>query len=265
MRDYMKKFLSLLLACTLLLSGCNNEKNPDKSSQKVGALTQLNISSQNPNFNHYPNFNSLQMALAAGNIDKIQIYSNVANYMTANNPDFVVSDDQTIKLVDDFCFAMRDDDTNLKNSCDNAIEAMKSDGTLDSLIDKYINNLSETPKPVQSQHFDDADTIKVAITGDLPPFDMILPDGNPAGFNTAVLAELGKRLHKNIQLIQVDTAARAAALVSKQVDIVFWVAIPADNSNRPKNFDTPDGIAVSQPYYQDIIVEIDYANLAASF
>lgn len=261
----MKNFVPLLFIClSLLISACGDNSN-DKSTQKVGALTQLNNSSQNPNVTFYTDFNSLQMALAAGNIDKIQIYANVAKYMTTNNPDFVVNDQQTIKLIDDFCFAMREDDINLKNSCDNAIEDMKSDGTLDSLIDIYINNLADTPKPVQSQHFDDADTIKVAITGDLPPFDMILPDGNPAGFNTAVLAELGKRLHKNIQLIQVDTAARAAALVSKQVDIVFWVAIPADNSNRPKNFDTPDGIAVSQPYYQDIIVEIDYANIAASF
>ncbi|MBR4151862.1 MAG: transporter substrate-binding domain-containing protein [Selenomonadaceae bacterium] len=263
----MKKILFyafLIMNCALLLAGCGEEiKN--KTSQKVGALTQLNTSPEQANLDFYDNFNSLQMALTSKNVDSIQIYGSVAKYMTNNNPDFVIKEEQTINLVDDFCFAMREDDIDLKNACDNAINAMKADGTLDALIDKYINNLTETPQPVESAHFDGADTIKVGITGDLPLFDLVLADGTPAGFNTAVLSELGKRLGKNIELVQVESSSRAAALVSGQVDIIFWVAVPADNSGRSKDFDKPEGISVSEPYYRDSIVEVNFMDVAAGF
>ena len=41
-------------------------------------------------------------------------------------------------------------------------------------------------------------------------------------FNTAVLAEIGKRLGKNIELVQVDSVGRALALAQGNVDAVFW-------------------------------------------
>lgn len=34
--------------------------------------------------------------------------------------------------------------------------------------------------------------VKVGVTGDLPPLDLILPDNSPAGFNTALLADVDK-------------------------------------------------------------------------
>ena len=142
---------------------------------------------------------------------------------------------------------------------------MKDDGTLDALVKKYIDNPSETPQAVDIPNIDGAETIKVGVTGDLPPLDLVLADGTPAGFNTAVLAEISKRIGKNIELIQVDSGARAAALTSKQVDVIFWVVVPADDSNRPKDFDTPEGVAVTTPYYPAIVVDVSLSNLGAGF
>ena len=52
--------------------------------------------------------------------------------------------------------------------------------------------------------------------------DYVAADGTPAGFNTAILAEIGRRLQVNIKLVQVDSATRALALSSGMVDVVFW-------------------------------------------
>ena len=70
---------------------------------------------------------------------------------------------------------------------------------------------------------------------------MILADGKAAGFNTAMLAEIGKKLHRNIELVNVDSAARATALTSKNVDVMFWAILPADD-DRPGDMDKPEGI-----------------------
>ena len=99
--------------------------------------------------------------------------------------------------------------------------------------------------------------LKVAVTGDLPPIDLVLADGKPAGFNTAVLSEVGKRLQRNIEIVQVDSGARAAALSGKTVDVIFWAVIPEDKFNvRPKDFDLPKGAATTVPYYKDEIVHL---------
>ena len=66
---------------------------------------------------------------------------------------------------------------------------------------------------------------------------MILADGTPAGFSTAVLAEISKRINKNIELVSVDSAARAAILASKGADVVFWVAVPENSMLIPANID----------------------------
>ena len=64
-----------------------------------------------------------------------------------------------------------------------------------------------------------------------------------------------KRIGKNIELIQIDSAARAAALTSKKVDVVFWVVVPQDDK-RPADMDKPAGISVTTPYYQDQVVDV---------
>ena len=52
--------------------------------------------------------------------------------------------------------------------------------------------------------------------------DYVAEDGSFAGFNTAILAEIGKRLEKNIELVQTDSVGRALALAQGKVDVVFW-------------------------------------------
>lgn len=264
----MKRFV-LLLLIILTMSGCGSS---NEKTAKVGTLTQLNSTPEQAanisggELNFYDNFNSMQMALESKQIDKMQTYQSVAKYLTENNSEFAIDKSQhTTALVDNFCCAVREDDVDLKNDFDAAIESMKADGTLDALIDQFIRNPTLTPPAIALPNFDNAEIIRVGITGDLPPLDLVLADGTPAGFNTAVLAEISKRIQKNIQLIQIDSSARAVALTSGQVDVIFWVVVPEGDSNRPKNFDTPAGVAVTDPYYQDTVVSVNLSNLSAGF
>jgi len=132
---------------------------------------------------------------------------------------------------------------------------MKDDGTLENLVKTYITDLKDEPTAVEISKIEGADTIKVGITGDLPPLDLVLADGTPAGFNTAVLAEISKRIGKNIELIQINSAARAAALTSKKIDLIFWAVQPA-NDVIPANIDKPAGIEFSVPYFKDDVAHL---------
>ncbi|MBR4151863.1 MAG: transporter substrate-binding domain-containing protein [Selenomonadaceae bacterium] len=277
----MKKIFTLLMICALvLMTGCGGEdgKNPidkDGGKIKLGMITRLNASEENfgefmkkieetldvkiashkPVF--FDNLNSMQAALQSGQIDEISTYRSVARYMLAKEPRFEVLKDHSLEFIDSFCFALRDDETELRDSLNTVIKEMKSDGTLDKLTKEYITdiNAENDPPAVDLPHFDSEKTIKVAVTGDLPPFDFVSADGKPAGFNTAVLAEIGNRMSKNIELVQIDSGARAAALTSQQVDVVFWAIVPVSEII-PADSDKPDGIILSDPYFKDKVVHM---------
>ena len=278
----MKKILTAVIcAAALILTGCggdsdsNNDTNTGKAT--IGVIAHLNVSETEYNelmkkleksyrpskanlsadYKFFDKMNDMQMALEAGQIDMLSTYQNVANYMLQRNSDKEILPSEK-NLSDSFCFAMREGDKMLQRDLNKAINEMSTDGTLSKLTREYIIDLKHGAEPpaVPITHIGGADTIKVAVTGDLPPFDMILADGTPAGFSTAVLAEVSRRINKNIELVSVDSAARASILSSKGADVVFWVAIPKESTLIPANIDQPAGIIISEPYYHDNIAHI---------
>ena len=277
----MRKIFALLMICSLILmTGCGGGGEEKKASDdagkiKLGMITRLNaseenfgefmkkvedtldvkISSHKPVF--FDNLNAMQMALQSKQIDEISTYRSVARYMIAKDPRYQVLKDHSLEFVDSFCFALREDETELRDSLNKVIDEMQADGTLDRLTKEYITDISTESEPpaVELPRFDNAQTIKVAITGDLPPLDFVSTDGMPAGFNTAVLAEISNRMRKNIELVQVDSGAPAAALTSKQVDVVFWAIVPVSEII-PSDTDKPAGVALTDPYFKDKIVHM---------
>ncbi|MBR1579370.1 MAG: transporter substrate-binding domain-containing protein [Selenomonadaceae bacterium] len=280
----MKKFLSAVASALLvgtLFVGCGDSPSKDQSNEQqqqsavtVGMISSLNMSEQkinatlqsmyasdhNGNFVYYDNLNSMLMGLNSDSVDEISTYKSVADYLLARDQNLKLDDSHKLKLKleDKFCCAVKSDHKELLEQINSAIKSMKEDGTLRTLIGQYINDLKkdEEPAVVEMPRVEGADTLKVAVTGDLPPLDLIRADGTPAGFNTAVLAEISKRIGKNFELVSVDSAARASALSSGKVDIVFWVRLPNSTDMFPVDFDRPAGIDVSDYYFIDEIVHV---------
>ena len=136
---------------------------------------------------------------------------------------------------------------------------MKADGSLDKLVNDYITNVDkkQAPPKIDIPMTDGAPTIKVGVTGDLPPLDFVNTDGTPAGFNTALLAEIAKRLGRNIEVVDIDSGARAAALSSKQIDVIFWAVVPF-KAKVPSDVDKAEGVEFSTPYFQDDITHLKF-------
>ena len=257
----------------------------------------------------YDNLDAMQMALESGEIDRMEIPKSTADYLIANNDKMQICsgpgkydqlNEEDQRFIDSlfntgFAFMMREDSEQLRDDFDDALEDMKEDGTLDKLIKEYITDVvaGKEPKAVEFEDKGD-ETIKVAVTGDLPPMDYVAADGSFAGFNTAILSEIGKRLNKKIELKQVDSAARAMTLSSKEADVVFWTRVdtgkpdngaPEQMDKRHKQnvsgeeeekrkaieealselgsrmkreqMDMPEGTMVTDPYYLDKFVLVE--------
>ena len=199
---------------------------------------------------------SLQMALRSGRLDEIVLPEAVGMYLLTNNNDYDIQFSLNM-MPSTISFGFKAGNTSLQSEFNRAIASMKKDGTLAKLEQDYIKDLgAEKPERVEFQTFKGAKTIKAAVTGDLPPIDYIGSDGTPAGYNTAILAEIGKRLKKNIRLISVDAGGRSAALSSERADVVFWYrnteGMKTPKKLKAKGFmkDTAAGVILSDPYYE---------------
>ena len=189
----------------------------------------------NASFRYYDTLPALLMGLQAGEVNCIEVPYCTGKYLCSNNDGLMIREEYHLEkasgiteiavnvISDGYSFLLKKEHTELRDAIDAQITAMKEDGTLQQLIDEHIVKASEGGEPVavEFERFE-GDPIKVGVTGDLPPMDYMSADGSFAGFNTAVLAEIGKRLQKNIELVQVDSVARSLALAEGRVDVVFW-------------------------------------------
>lgn len=259
---------------------------------------------------YYDSLDAMLMALNAGEIIGLETYDATARYLIQNIPDLLLIGEQNggksandfvntvcgSLLSNDFAFMFMADNTALRDAVNETIAAMQEDGTLDALIQTYIEGVASggEPERIALPRAEGAETLRVAITGSLPPLDYVAPDGTPAGFNTAMLAEISCRMGKNVEAVQVDSIGRAAALASGAVDAVFWTRTNRyanlfsilDNEERrrcasetfnaateeEKNIldlilelidfvpfgagDMPDGTIISDPYYTDAVVPV---------
>ena len=279
----LKRLFVTICAACLLMTGCGSDsgtdtKDPNSQATiiKLGMISHLNASEKQMEeylfkvqektrakvVNHVPVFfdslSLMQLGIDSGKVDVISTYQSVADYLISNNDKYELKQDEWIKgLADNFCFAVRKEDTQLKADLDKVITDMKSDGSLDKLINDYVKNIDKdkAPPAIDIPKVDGAQTIKVGVTGDLPPLDYVSADGKASGFNTALLAEIAKRLNRNVEIIQIESGARAAALNSDLIDVVFWAILPVSDS-LPSNIDKPDDLELSVPYFKDSVAHL---------
>ena len=281
-----KNFAKVLLSCLMagaLLTGCGGDSGGDKpvstadvTQVKLGMITHLNATENQlgENYNKladkaglkgaryspkfYDSLRAMQMGIESGEVKEVSLYKSVADYVIANNDKFeLVANDVFNNIKDSFCFAVRKDDVQLKDDLNKVVDEMKADGTLVNLVSDYIVKVDkgQAPPKVDIPTIDGAPTIKIGVTGDLPPLDLVLPDNSPAGFNTAMLAEIAKRLGRNVEPVQIESGARAAALASKQIDVIFWAVVP-NGDNLPADIDKPEDTEFSTPYFEDSIAHL---------
>ena len=112
----------------------------------------------------------------------------------------------------------------LKGQVDQALDELETTGALAELIETWLSDeaLQQDPKPEDLEEIPDAETIRVGISGTLPPMDYATADGRPGGFNVALFGEISKLLGKNVEFVTVDPDAKFMALSSGTIDLFFW-------------------------------------------
>ena len=262
----MKRILAIILAGLMLLSlaACGG-----KDGKEVGgilgdngfsATTLKHDNEKHPNLKnnaeskYYSNISAAIMDLKSGNIGVLGCEKTTAEYIVSHNDGFEF---KSIDRLTNFSMMTMASNKEVYDIINNAIVEMKADGTLDSLIENELKAYIESdPVAKDLPHFDDAKTIKVGVTGDVPPMDFVAANGKAAGFNIALLTEIANRAQVNFELVQIETGARAMALSSGKVDAVFWTkSITCTECNETWGEEI-QGTLVTESYFSDNIAVV---------
>ena len=265
----MKKLVQTVLVLMIVLSVCLTVYAEDGAVQKygnIGRLSKLNITEDELNevlkdimvnsiCNRYVFFDTMTdmlMALNRGDIVVLETDQNTVRYIASRNDNIV---DRPPYLNPNnlmFSVLLRGEDVELRDKISNSIAEMEEDGTIEEMRQRYIEDVivsGNDPDVVVPEVFPGARTIKVAVTGDRPPMDYVSAGGEPVGFNTALISEIGKRLGINIEFVTVDCGARGIALATGVCDIVFWMEIGDFENWEGADFeDQPENTIVTKPY-----------------
>ena len=269
----MKRMIAVLLTAMLLLSlaACGGKDD----TVKLGALEMegegLFVSEEHEAHRkeedgvssdaryervNYSNLSAALMDLESGKIIELSVTESVANYIAAHNEKIVVS--KKNDAMTNFSMMTLDTNKEVYDILNNAIKEMKADGTLDTLIENelkaYINS---DPEAKDLPKFDGARTIKIGVTGDLPPMDFVAANGKAAGFNIALLTEIANRAQVNFELVQIETGARAIALSSNKVDAVFWTKSMKCTVCGAEGAEEVEGTLVTESYFSDYVTPIN--------
>ncbi len=235
------KFTQLVIAILVItLAGCAGNKNAkieklsDIQGKVIGALSS-GISDQSygdmvtsligapaKEIIFYNRGGDVFAALKAGKIDAAPMHQFAADYLMKRNPEL-----KTIPVEAKFeggvIMAVRNEDLELKAMLDSAITILTESGKLKQLEEEWVTNLPAENEPTNTAvaKIEGAKTIYVGVSGDFPPLDYMAADGRPAGFNVAILSEIGTVLNVNFEFVSLETQARFAALSSKKIDVIF--------------------------------------------
>lgn len=238
----MKKRLAwvLILVMAVAIAGCSGgstakiEKVTDLKGKVIGTVSTSAITADEQKsymskpiggepkeiqyFKRYPD---CVTALETGKVDAIYIQKICADYYAKRNSNLKVITYDTIKLG--FIMAVRSEDQLLRDDLDKAITTLQDNGTLKRLENEWVTNLPAKNEPTSKEipKIDGAKTVYVGVCGNFLPLDYIAADGRPAGYNVALLTEIGKLLDVNFEFVSLEPQARFAALSSKKIDVIF--------------------------------------------
>ncbi|MDD3273474.1 MAG: transporter substrate-binding domain-containing protein [Bacteroidales bacterium] len=188
-------------------------------------------------------------ALKSGKIDGYPSHQFAADYLLKRDSQVVAIPVLDVPIEGHAIMAVRTEDFKLKTMLDSAIIILRDNGTISALEQEWIINLPAENEPTFNEIpvIEGAPSYYVGVAGDLPPLDYVASDGFPAGFNVALLSEIGKILNINFKFVSLETQARFTALASKKIDVIFchFQSTNTEYFNELKN----EGWVATQPYF----------------
>lgn len=207
----MKKLISMVLASALALSlaACGNDDQSkvvingpeDLAGKKIGVQLgttgDIYISDEfgDENIDRYNKGFEAVQALLQGKVDAVVIDDQPAKAFVEKSKGLKILD--TEYAVEDYAMAIKKENTELLDKVNTAIAELKADGTLQLIVDYYINDEEGATRYTSPEGIKYSGTLVMATNAEFEPYEFYeggVIVGIDADFALAIADKLGMKL-----------------------------------------------------------------------
>lgn len=225
-----KKIVTLLLI-TLFVFSLTSCKNDEKTYTELSQLAEMNIGvptgttadkivlSRFPNakISYYNNTMDGALAVKNNKIDAFAYDLPILQNIVAKNNGLTILDESV--SIDDYAFAVKQDDAELKKAIDETIAELKADKTYDDMKARWFPKEGE-PAPMPEIVLDGKNgVLKFGTAAITEPFSFH-KDGKIVGFDIELAYRIAKKLGKTLEIVDMDFGAMISSLSSGKSDLI---------------------------------------------
>lgn len=251
----MKRFLTLLFLCLTVCSGVSAQNAPEVLKGKTvgvqlgttGDIMVTNLSGIKAE--RYNNGNDAIQSLIRDKVDAVILDEQPALAFMRENQELTILPHPFAE--EEYAIAIPKGKPALKKDVNAILRETKEDGTLQAVIDGYIDPESQPRFPVPENTDHSAGTLRVATNATFPPYEYY-ENGKVTGIDMDIAEIIALKLHKKLIVEEMEFDSIINAVQSGKADLgISGMSITPD---RLKNIDFSLPYAKSK---QVIVVKSD--------
>jgi polar amino acid transport system substrate-binding protein len=241
--------IALFFCSCLMLSGCSKREKISGLQQldgkefaiPTGTVADQLVLSKLPNakFKYFNSVMDAALAVKAGKADAAAYDEPILKNIAAKNSGLVVLKDMI--TVDNYGFAVRLDDRELKKTIDMVVSDLKQNGTTDQMLKRWFPT-SGNPAPMPEITSSGRNgVLRMGTSSVTEPFSFVDGSREIVGYDIELARRIAKKLDKKLEIVNMDFGGMIPALISGKVDMIAsCITITKERSKQ---------VLFSEPYY----------------
>jgi polar amino acid transport system substrate-binding protein len=178
------------------------------------------------------------MAVKQGKADAAAYDEPILRNIAARNPGLRVLPEMITR--DDYGFAVRQEDRELKQTIDEVVRQMRSDGSYDAMIGRWLPDRG-APKPMPDLPTGSGAALRFGTAAVTEPFSFVDASQRVVGLDVEIAARVAARLGRRLDVVNMDFGGMIPALIAGKVDMIgACITITEERAQR---------VLFSEPYY----------------
>jgi polar amino acid transport system substrate-binding protein len=250
-------FFLFTLFSLLILIGCSDKEkiiitnikqlNDKEFGIPTGTVADKLVLSVFPNakFQYFNSVLDAAIAVKQGKVDAAAYDEPILRNIAAKNSGLLVLPDMITK--DNYGFAVRLEDNDLKNTIDEVVKELKTSGNYESMIQRWLPK-EGPPKSMPLIETGNNGILRFGTSAITEPFSFVDESQKVVGIDVEIASLVAKKLNKKLEIVNMEFGSMIPALVSKKVDMIgACITITEERSKK---------VLFSSPYYTGGIAAI---------
>lgn len=241
--------VAVVLAALGALSGCGTRGEVTSLAQlegkvfavPTGTVADTLVLSRFPKakFQYFNSVLDCAMAVKAGKADAAAYDEPILRNLAAKNEGLTVLPEMI--TVDQYGFAVRPGDAELKAAIDAVVAGLKADGGYEEMKGRWLPK-SGPPAPMpQLPPGGESGVLRLGTAAVTEPFSFVDASRSVVGLDVELAQHVARRLGRRLEVVDMDFGAMIPALLSGKVDVI--AACITITEERAKS------VLFSEPYY----------------